>query len=87
MKKDFQKTIQNLSMNDVQNVQQTAETQEIPGTKTDHRFRKNPNLVTCSFRTENDLKEQVYAIACQQNTTLSAIINDLLKEFVSKHKN
>ena len=86
-KKDFRETMNNiLDMSDTQETQQLPETKGLQDAKTDRRFRKNPNLVTCSFRTDKDMKEELETLAWQQRTTISAIINNLIKEYLAKQE-
>lgn len=89
MKKDFSKTIQNISnisdIQDIQQIQDIPDIQDIPEKKTDRRFKKNPDLVPFSLRMDKHDKEKLETLAWKQRTTVTGLINEMIKEYISKY--
>lgn len=101
-KKDFSKTIKNLSnvsenpqlseKQDIQNIQNISYIQNIqniekPQQKIDkRRLRKKIGFVMYSFRIEENDKTELEKIAYEQRKTVTAVINEAIKEYIDHAK-
>ena len=94
MKKDFSKTIQEISnipdVSQLQQIQDIPQIQQIQYKKDgnpDKRFKKNPNLVPFSLRMDIHDKEKLEKLAYQNRRTVTELINEAIKEYLAKPEN